>query len=193
MSRSQEKAELAKLLSHPTRVEILKEANRHEISPAEFARERGLKTSTVSEHFQKLADYGAIKLVRLEPVRGGVKKVYAATINGLITVSQWQELPPSVQSDLAAAGLGDFMGIIGHAIETGSLSARRDSIIDSDEASLDDIGWRTLVEMIRLVRRKLPKLEEESAIRLQESGETAVSVVVGLAIFEAPKPTALAD
>src|SRR5690349_15109998 len=94
---SERKASLAKLLSHPTRVQILAAAHRQAISPSEFARAHGQSTSSVAEHFRKLADYGAIKLIRLEPVRGSVRHMYVGAKRGIITARDWQELPESVQ------------------------------------------------------------------------------------------------
>ena len=45
----QEKASLAKLLSHPTRVQILAAAHRQAISPSEFARAHGQTVSSVAQ------------------------------------------------------------------------------------------------------------------------------------------------
>src|SRR3954451_23446741 len=96
----QGKASLAKLFSHPTRVQILAAAHRQAISPSEFARAHGQTVSSVAQHFKKLAAYGAIELVREEPVRGSVKHLYIGTKRGILTAADWQTLPESVQGDL---------------------------------------------------------------------------------------------
>jgi len=185
---SERKASLAKLLSHPVRVQILAAAHRRAISPSEFAKEHGLSTSGVAEHFRKLADYGAIKLVRLEPVRGSVRHMYVGVKHGIITARDWQELPESVQGDIAAAGLQDFLGVAAHAIETGSFTARGDFVLTWDEAELDEIAWKTLTKMLGLVWAKVPSLEEETAMRKTRKGGSTMKAIVGLAAFEAPAP-----
>jgi len=186
---SQRKATLAKLLSHPTRVQILAAAHRQAISPSEFARTHGSSTSSVAEHFRKLADYGAIKLVRMEPVRGSIKHMYVGTKRGVITARDWQDLPESVQGDIAGAGLQDFVGVTAHAIETGSFTARGDFVLTWDEAKLDEVAWKTLTQMLGLVWAKVPSLEEESAMRLAATGGEPMKAIVGLAAFEAPEPS----
>jgi hypothetical protein len=181
------KASLAFLLSHPVRVQILAAAHREAVSPSGFARDHGLETSAVAEHFRRLADYGAIKLLRTEPVRGSVRHLYVGTKRGVITARDWQTLPESVQNDIAAAGLQDFLVVTAHAIETGSFTARSDFVLTWDEVELDEIGWDTLAKMLRLLWAKLPALEEESELRLEKSGEPGMKAVVGLAAFEAPR------
>ncbi|MDX6609392.1 MAG: hypothetical protein QOF85_1317 [Solirubrobacterales bacterium] len=182
------KASLAFLLSHPVRVQILAAAHREAISPSEFARAHGLETSSVAEHFRRLAGYGAIKLIRKEPVRGSVRHLYVGTKRGVITAKDWQTLPESVQSDIAAAGLQDFLVVAAHAIDTGSFTARGDFVLTWDEVELDDLGWDKLAKMLRLLWTKVPGLEEEAAMRRAKTGERGMKAIVGLAAFEAPKP-----
>ncbi len=185
---SERKASLARLLSHPTRVQILAATHREAISPSEFAKAHGLSTSSVAEHFRKLAEYGAIKLARLEPARGSVRHMYVGTKRGIITARDWQGMPESVQGDIAAAGLQDFFGVAAHAIETGSFAARGDFVLTWDEAELDEIAWKTLTKMLGLVWAKVPSLEEESAMRKAGNGAPTMKAIVGLAAFEAPQP-----
>lgn len=186
---SRDKTSLAKLLSHSTRVQILAAAHRQAISPSEFARAHGLTTSSVAQHFKKLADYGAIKLVRKEPVRGSVRHMYVGAKRGILTESDWQTLPESVQGDLAVAGLQDFVGVTAHAIETGSFTDRDDFVFTWDEVELDEIAWKTLTQMLTLLWERAASLEEESEVRKQRSGERGMKAILGLAAFEAPKPT----
>lgn len=184
----QGKASLAKLLSHPTRVQILAAAHRQAISPSEFARAHGQTVSSVAQHFKKLSVYGAIKLVREEPVRGSVKHMYVGTKRGILTASDWQTLPESVQSDLAGAGLQDFVGVTVHAIETGSFTDREDFVFTWDELDLDETAWTALNQMMRLLWKRAASLEEESAIRRGQNGGQGMKAILGLAIYEAPKP-----
>jgi DNA-binding transcriptional ArsR family regulator len=184
----QGKASLAKLLSSPTRVQILAAAHREAISPSEFARAHGLTTSSAAEHFKKLADYGAIKLVRKEPVRGSVRHMYVGTKRGILTAADWRTLPESVQSDIAGAGLQDFIAVAVHALEDGTLAERSDFVLTWDEVELDEAGWQALTQMLGVAWKKVPHLEEEAEMRRAKSGEKGMKAIVGLAAFGAPKP-----
>jgi DNA-binding transcriptional ArsR family regulator len=185
----QGKASLAKLLSHPTRVQILAAAHRQAISPSEFARSHGQTVSSVAQHFKKLAAYGAIELVRTEPVRGSVKHMYVGTKRGILTATDWQTLPESVQSDLAGAGLQDFVSVTVHAIETGSFTDREDFVFTWDELDLDETSWKTLNQMLKLLWKRASSLEEESAVRREQNGDQGMKAILGLAVYEAPKPS----
>jgi hypothetical protein len=186
--RSERKASLAFLLSHPLRVQILAASHRAPISPSGFAREHSLKTTSVAEHFRRLAEYGAIKLIGKEPVRGSVRHLYVGTKRGVITAKDWESLPSSVQSDIAAAGLSDFVVVTAEAIDTGSFNIRPDFVLTWDEAEFDEIAWDKLTKMLKLVWTKVPALEEEAKLRLEKSGDPGVKVIVGLAAYEAPRP-----
>lgn len=184
--RSERKASLAFLLAHPLRVQILAASHRAPVSPSGFAREHDLKTANIAEHFRRLADYGAIKLLRTEPVRGSVRHLYVGTKRGVITARDWESLPASVQSDIAAAGLTDFVVVTAEAIDSGSFNARPSFVLTWDEAALDEIAWEKLTKMLKLAWEKVPALEEETELREGRAG--AVKAIVGLAAFEAPKP-----
>lgn len=186
--RSQRKASLAFLLAHPIRVQILAASHRAPVSPSGFAREHDLKTTSVAEHFRRLAEYDAIKLLRTEPVRGSVRHLYVGTKRGVITAKDWENLPASVQSDIAAAGLTDFVVVTAEAIDTGSFNRRPDFVLTWDEAELDEVAWNKLTKMLKLLWTKVPALEEETELRLKASGESGVKVIVGLAAYEAPTP-----
>jgi DNA-binding transcriptional ArsR family regulator len=181
-------ATMAKVLAHPTRLQILAVAHQRAISPSEFGRAHGLTTSNASHHFKKLVDYGAIKLVREEPVHGSVRHMYVGTKRAIFTETEWPTLPESIQTGLAAATLDDFVNVAARAIDIGTFTAREDFVFTWDEAKLDEIAWKKLGKMLRLVWQKVPSLEEETATRKRGTGGKPVRTVVGLAAFEAPAP-----
>lgn len=117
-----------------------------------------------------------------------MRHLYVGTKRGVITAKDWQSLPASVQSDIAAAGLTDFVVVTAEAIDTGSFRNRGDFVLTWDEAKLDEIGWSKLTKMLRLVWTKVPALEEESEMRQEETGEPGMKAIIGLAAFEAPEP-----
>lgn len=193
-SREEEKAQMAKALGHPTRLKILTVAHQRAISPGEFAKEHEMKTGTVCHHFDKLVEYGAIKLVRKERVSGSIRHMYVGTKRAIYTETAWPEFPESIQSGLATATLEELFRVMSRSIDTGVFTARDDFTFTWEEVPLDEIAWKKLWSMLRLLWQKVPALVEESELRLEESGEKGLKAVVGLITFEAaeperPKPT----
>lgn len=179
---------MAKMLAHPTRLQILAIAHQRAISPSEFAKAHGKNKGTVAHHFKKLREYGAIKLVKKEPVRGSLRHMYVGTRRAVYTEAEWPTFPESIQTGLATATLEDFMGVTARAIETGTFTGRADFVFTWDEVNLDEIAWKKLGEMLRLVWKRVPSLEEESEARKQQTGDEGMKAVVGLAAFEAAEP-----
>jgi DNA-binding transcriptional ArsR family regulator len=182
------------LLSHPVRVQILAAAHRQPISPSGFARAHDLEAHQVAEHFRRLEEYGAIKLLRIEDgPRGSRRKVYVGVKRGIISAKEWHTLDDSVQKELATAGLQDFIVVSAQAIHTGSFSRRKNFVFTWDEPTLDPIAWRKLAKMCSLLWAKIPALEEESEMRQGADGPALFKAVVGLAAFEAPEPIDTGD
>jgi DNA-binding transcriptional ArsR family regulator len=187
-SREEEKAQMAKALGHPTRLQILTVAHQRAISPSEFAKSHDKKTSTVCHHFDKLVEYGAIKLVREEKVGGSTRHMYVGTKRAIYTESAWPSFPESIQTGLATATLEELVRVMSRSIDTGKFTARDDFTFTWEEVGLDEIAWKKVWSMLRLVWQKIPALEEESGARLEQSGEKRLKAVIGLIAFEAAEP-----
>lgn len=70
---------LAKALTHPVRVQILRRiADGSEVSPSSLSGELGVALATVAYHVRYLTDLGVLSLIRTVPVRGTVQHIYAA-------------------------------------------------------------------------------------------------------------------
>lgn len=182
-------ASMGKVLAHPTRLQILAIAHQRPISPSEFAKAHGKPTSTISHHFKKLREYGAIKLVKREPVQGSVRNMYVGTKRAIYTESEWPTFPEAIKTGLATATLEDFIVVTARAIETGKFTGREDFVFTWDEAQLDELAWKKLGKMLRLVWKKVPSLEEESDVRKERSGDEGMTAIVGLAAYEAAPET----
>jgi DNA-binding transcriptional ArsR family regulator len=187
-SREEEQAQMAKALGHPTRLKILTVAHQRAISPSEFAREHDMVTGTVSHHFKKLVEWGAIKLVKKEPVSGSTRHMYVGTKRAIYTEKAWPEFPESVQSGLATATLQELFRVMSLSIDSGVFTARDDFTFTWEEVPLDEIAWKKLWSILRLVWQKVPALVEESEARAEQTGEKLLKAVVGLIAFEAAEP-----
>jgi DNA-binding transcriptional ArsR family regulator len=73
-------AEIAKALSHPLRLAILRTIrDRRKVSPSEFAGETGEPLGNVSYHVQALARAGVLEVVDTAKRRGALEHYYAVT------------------------------------------------------------------------------------------------------------------
>ena len=71
-------ADVAKALSHPLRIAILRAARaRRKVSPSEYARETGEPLGNVSYHIQTLHQAGVLKVVDTAQRRGALEHYYA--------------------------------------------------------------------------------------------------------------------
>ena len=77
--------QLVRALGHPLRQSILKEMQGgEEVSPRDLSRSLKVPLSKVAHHVRVLAECGAIKLVRTQPVRGSMQHFYRFAIK-----AQW--------------------------------------------------------------------------------------------------------
>jgi len=78
--RSKE-TKLLRALSNPLRRQILRRMRDGDtLSPLQLAEEFDLPVSNVAYHVRVLADSGAVKLVRVKPVRGALKHFYRSCL-----------------------------------------------------------------------------------------------------------------
>lgn len=89
-----------------------------------------------------------------------------------------KEAPPTVE------WVWDFLVGCRDAWENGALDARTDSHLSWSPLPVDEQGWDDLMgELPRLVKRAL-EIEAEAWVRLAESGEEPLQIVLGLAGFQ---------
>jgi DNA-binding MarR family transcriptional regulator len=67
-----------RVLQHPLRMQILAACHQREVTPREFAEERGIHVSNVGYHFRALQKADYIQVVRREPARGSQRHFYRA-------------------------------------------------------------------------------------------------------------------
>jgi DNA-binding transcriptional ArsR family regulator len=178
---------LVKALAHELRVEILTILNERMASPNELAKELGEGLSQVSYHVKVLKDYETITLVKTEPRRGAVEHYYRATSRPFVSDRDWQQLPGSVRSSLSAELLELIQEDAIHALVEGTFDARADAHLTRNLALLDEKGWRDLMKGLGATQNLISKVQTESAVRLQKSGEEGIPVSVAVLGFELPE------
>jgi DNA-binding transcriptional ArsR family regulator len=178
---------LVKALAHELRVEILTILNERMASPNELAKELNEGLSQVSYHVKVLKDYECITLVKTEPRRGAVEHYYRATSRPFVSDRDWQQLPGSVRSSLSAELLELIQGDAIHALVEGTFDARADAHLTRNLALIDEKGWRDLMKGLGTTQDLISKVQTESAVRLQKSGDEGIQVSVAVLGFELPE------
>jgi DNA-binding transcriptional ArsR family regulator len=181
-------SQVVKALSHPMRLSILSAATvEGTISPSDFARSHDLSVGMVSHHFRALVKHGALELVEEVKVRGSIKHIYRATRRAIFGKADWPQVADLLKGPLVGAALYDFTQIASASIEAGTFQARDDFVFTWEPVTLDELGWLALARKFSQTWAWVQSVQEESAVRLEKTGEEGLTAVSALAIFETPK------
>lgn len=144
------------VLQHPLRMQILAACQQREVTPKEFAEERGIHVSNVGYHFRALQKADYIQVVRKEQARGSQRHFYRVK-------------PRSVGRE-----------------KGGSYDARPESHFTWTPVELDAQGWKDLMHELDRVRERSHEIEAEARDRMRRSREKPIRTIIGLGGFESP-------
>jgi DNA-binding transcriptional ArsR family regulator len=178
---------LLKALAHPVRMHLLGVLSHRDISPAEFARERGEPVSNVSYHFRALEKLNCIEVVRTRPVRGSTEHFYRRTETVVFDDDSWPRLPGEARQIVASSILRDLVGRMTKAIQAGTFTAREDVHITWKPVHLDERGWSEVTAILASAFEAIGEAEVRAVQRMAESGEEGLVATVALAGFESPR------
>jgi len=158
---------MAKILSHPMRVAILIDMNtpRRPLSPAQFARNRGLDNNKAAYHFRALASADCIELVSERQVRGATEHFYEPKSKALAWQAEWEALGPVVQRTLLASIAGQGVQMLGRAIDGGTFEAHPESHLSWHTMRLDAAAFTKAGEIMDRALGELMELEGEAVER----------------------------
>jgi hypothetical protein len=139
------------------------------------------KLGNVSYHMHVLLKCGSVELVDRLPKRGAVEHIYQLT--GTIGRRTWNEVPPSLRTDLAGTALADFTNRAVEALDAGTVKSREGSGLISLPLNVDEQGWKELRRVIGSVEVRFRAVATKSAERM-ESQRDGIPVIVALAAFE---------
>jgi DNA-binding MarR family transcriptional regulator len=146
----------SRLLQHPLRMQILAACHQREVTPKEFAEERGVRVSNVGYHFRALQKAGYIQVVRKEQARGSRRHFYRAKRRALA---------------------GE---------EGAPYDARPESHFTWTPVELDEQGWKDLMHELTRAYERSYEIEAEARDRLRRSREKPIRTIIGLGGFESP-------
>jgi DNA-binding transcriptional ArsR family regulator len=182
--------ELVRALSHPIRVEILETLRGRIASPTELSREIEESLGVVSYHANTLVRCGCLELVTTKPDRGGVEHYFGITPRSFVGHRQWRQAPPSVRAGMTNAAAKSFLDAAKRALDAGTIDGREDATLSWMPLTVDEEGWREITAIMDRASELLAAAHARSARRLADGSPAGISVMVGLAAFEAARQRA---
>jgi len=177
--------DLVRALGHPLRVRILQVLNERDASPNELMTLLEAPLGNIAYHTRVLEKCGCIEQVRTAQRRGAVEHYFRAVPRSYIGHQEWRKVPRSVRSQVSGATVDSFMARLADSFKAGKIDDRDDSTLTWMSMPVDEVGWVQASEVLDEAIARLHEVYEQSRRRLEMTGEEAISVIVGLAAFEA--------
>lgn len=178
--------ELARAIGHPTRAQILAEANERVMSPNQFAKRHDLDVSRVAYHFRRLKEFDCLEIVAEVPVRGATEHFYKATRRALFDGKAWDNLPETIKNKISGRTITDLLGSIAEAMLEETFDERDDRHLAWDKTVVDEQGWTDIEAIFRDAIYRTLKAAAESEERLGASGKEGLLVSWGFLFFKSP-------
>jgi predicted ArsR family transcriptional regulator len=137
-------------------MQILAACHQREVTPREFAEERGIHVSNVGYHFRALQKADYIEVVRKEQARGSQRHYYRAKRRALT----------------------DGKGV--------AYDGRPESHFTWTPVELDEQGWEDLMQELTRAYERSYEIEAEARDRMRRSREKPIRTIIGLGGFESP-------
>jgi DNA-binding transcriptional ArsR family regulator len=178
--------ELARAVGHPTRAQILAEANERVMSPSQFAKRHEMDVSRVAYHFRQLEKYNCLEIVAEVPVRGSTEHFYKATRRTLFDGKAWDNLPETIKNKISGRTVTDLLEAISESMLEETFDERDDRALAWDKVLLDEQGWTEIEAAFREAIFKTLKAASEAELRLADSGEQGVLASWAFLFFKSP-------
>ena len=168
--------ELAHVLSHPVRHQLLLEYHRAETSPSRAAKRLGFPLNVASYHTNVLLDKHCIELVRSRRVRGATERFYRATGEPILDDAAWEGLPLRLRRAMTHRTLGMIWSEAGRAAVNGGFDDAHMHLsrtpLELDERATDELN-----RLLSAVLDDALRIQSESLAR-RPAATRAVSLVM---------------
>jgi hypothetical protein len=178
--------ELARAVGHPTRAQILAEANERVMSPSQFAKRHHLDVSAVSYHFRQLEKFECLEIVAEVPVRGSTEHFYKATRRTLFDGKSWDNLPETIKNKISGRTVTDLLESISEAMLEETFDECEDRALAWDKVLLDKQGWGEIEAIIRDAIFRTLKAASEAELRVIDSDEEGMLASWAFLFFKSP-------
>lgn len=159
-----EHPEKLRVLAHPIRMKILKQAQLGEISAKEASHDLGEPIGKVSYHVRVLADAGFLELTRQTPRRGAIESHYRATIEMHLDEEAWTAVGDDGRRLMLAAAAREWAADLLGAVEAGGFELD-EALLASAHFRADEEGLVELREAMDAHYTRLLDIEARIADR----------------------------
>lgn len=171
-------------ISHPIRIRLLAMLDEEPASPVILASKLNQPLGTIAYHVRTLYDLGLLKLVSTRQRRGATEHYYRTTGHPAPTDEAWGGLDAISKQRLLTALIAKATDYATRSAAAGGFD-ESDAQLSTEALKLDPEGWATLARETRTWLARARELERESAERLEENPESAMSVGMTLMLFRA--------
>ncbi len=183
---------MARAYGHPVRARALMILGKRVASPKQIAEELGEPIGKVSYHVRDLRDMGLIELVETDGSRGGVQHFYRAARLAVINREEMEAQRAAERALSSSIVINLMVADVATAVESGTLDARPERVLTRYHALVDRRGLEELSELYTEAMYRSIEIHEESAERLDRSGEEGISAATHTLVFEMPGPEEVA-
>lgn len=139
----------------------------------------------VSHHMKVLKELGCIELVETVSRRGATERIYRSRGPAIIDDEEWLALAPKMRQPVTAATLRTISSELARSIGAGQFEAIADNHLSHSLATLDLEGHAEIVEILARTLEQVLEAGDKSRKRVEESGETPMTVAVAILQFPA--------
>ena len=186
-AKAAEHSSLHRALSHPLRLEILRQINRGIGSPKELSDELSESLGVVSYHVRTLEELGCIELADTKFRRGAVQHFYRPLRRAELNDADWAAIPESLRTGLSATMVEGIIREVAGAMRDGSFDARDDRHVSLVPLELTEDGWTEVNRLALELLDRAMELQAEAASP-DNADEPKMSSTLAILHFErAPK------
>jgi len=180
-------ADLAAVVSHPTRRRCWSALLGRVMSPKQMADEFGLPTHHVSYHVTALEKLGVIELAYTRPVRGATEHFYRTVERYELREDEVEALGPEVSADHLTLIYQLEFADAAASLDSGKMVERTDHTAWRQPLVLDEKGWKVIASLVQEMADRIVELQEESVERTKDDPDArSVQAVAHLNFFEVP-------
>jgi DNA-binding transcriptional ArsR family regulator len=178
---------LVRALGHPLRVKILEVVQLRNASPSELTDLLSAPLGNVAYHVRVLEKCGCIEQVATARRRGAVEHYFRARPRSYIGHQDWRKVPKSLRDAVSGSALGTFFDRAADALEAGTIDSHDDTTLNWMPMAVDETGWAEVAAVFEAAANRLEAIHALCRKRMEESGDEATPLIVGMAAFE-PAP-----
>jgi predicted ArsR family transcriptional regulator len=180
-------ADLAAVVSHPTRRRCWGALLDRVMSPKQMAEEFGLPTHHVSYHVSALEKLGVVELVYTRPVRGATEHFYRLIDRYELREEEVEALGPEASADHLTLIYQLELADVAASLDSGKMVERTDHTAWRQPLALDEEGWKAVATLVQETAERIVELQVEAVERTRDDPDArSIQAVAHLNFFEVP-------